>query len=33
MHWSIGLLVVLLIAFLGGVWLQKSYPGVVPVVG
>lgn len=33
MHWSIGFLICLVIAAAAGVWFQKAYPGVIPVIG
>lgn len=33
MHWSIGLIVLVIVAFLAGSWVSKTYPGVIPVVG
>jgi len=33
MHWSIAFIVTLLIAAAAGVWFQKAYPGVIPLIG
>lgn len=33
MHWSVGFILTLLIAFGVGVWFQKAYPGKIPVIG
>jgi hypothetical protein len=33
MHWTIGAFVIVIVAFLAGVFVQKSYPGTIPVIG
>lgn len=32
MHWTLGLVVLLVMAFLLGSWVCKTYPGFIPVV-
>ncbi len=32
MHWSIGLIVVIIVAAAAGAWYAKTYPGTIPVV-
>lgn len=32
MHWSFGLIVVIILAAAGGAWYAKSYPGTIPFV-
>lgn len=32
MHWTLGLVVLLVLAFLLGSWVCKQYPGYLPVV-
>lgn len=32
MHWSIGAIVIVVIAFAIGAWYAKSYPGTIPVI-
>lgn len=33
MHWTIGFLLTLVAAFAVGIWFQKAYPGMIPVIG
>lgn len=33
MHWSIGAILIILVAFVAGAWFNKNYPGVLPLVG
>lgn len=32
MHWSVGFIVTILVAFAIGAWFSKTYPGSIPVV-
>ena len=32
MQWSIGLILIIVIAFVAGAWYSKTYPGTIPVV-
>ncbi len=32
MHWTIGFIVTLLVAFAVGAWFSKSYPGSIPLI-
>ena len=33
MHWTIGAIVIVVLAFLAGAWFNKAYPGIIPVIG
>lgn len=32
MHWTVGAFVIVLVAFLAGAWVCKTYPGSIPYV-
>lgn len=32
MHWSVGLIIVVVLVALAGMWWAKNYPGTVPYV-
>lgn len=32
MHWSLGLIAVVVVAFLAGAWYCKAYPNTIPYV-
>lgn len=32
MHWSIGLIVVIVLVAVGGMWYAKNYPNTIPYV-
>lgn len=32
MHWSVSLIVVVVVVALGGMWFSKNYPGTIPYV-
>lgn len=33
MHWSLAFILCLVLAAAAGVWFQKAYPGMIPVIG